>query len=72
MQVSSVSQNQTRKNLFIQYANHYMSFRASENPEESASTPQKESVKKVNKSMGIETLTIFPKQVVDGKTIITA
>ena len=28
--------------------------------------------KKLDKSMGIETLTIFPKQVVDGKTIITA
>lgn len=28
--------------------------------------------KKIDKSMGIETLTIFPKQVVDGKTIITA
>lgn len=28
--------------------------------------------KKLDKSMGIETLTIFPKQVIDGKTIITA
>ena len=28
--------------------------------------------KKADKTKGIETLTIFPKQVVDGKTIITA
>ena len=28
--------------------------------------------KKIDKSMGIETLTIFPKEVIDGKTIITA
>ena len=27
---------------------------------------------KLNKIKGIETLTIFPKQVIDGKTIITA
>ena len=29
-------------------------------------------INKADKSKGIETLTIFPKQVVDGKTIITA
>ena len=28
--------------------------------------------KKIDKLKGIETLTIFPKQVIDGKTIITA
>ena len=29
-------------------------------------------INKIDKSKGIETLTIFPKQIVDGKTIITA
>jgi len=72
MQVSSISANQSRKNLFIKYANNYMNFRANENSDEPVSKPDTEPVKKSDKSMGIETLTIFPKQVVDGKTIITA
>ena len=70
MNVSSISAN--RRNLFIKYANQFMNFKA--NPEEEAlvSKPDTEPVKKLDKSMGIETLTIFPKQVVDGKMIITA
>ena len=72
MQVSSVSQTQSRKNLFIKYANSFMNFKADENSEEPVSKPEKEPLKKVDKTMGIETLTIFPKLVVDGKTIITA
>ena len=75
MNVSAISANDSnsRRNLFIQYANHFMSFRA--NPEadtEPAVTKPVKPVKKIDKSMGIETLTIFPKEIVDGKTVITA
>ena len=71
MNISSVSAN--RKQSFIEYANSFMNFKA--NPEEanenSVTNPVKQD-KKIDKTMGIETLTIFPKQVIDGKTIITA
>ena len=71
MNISSVSAN--RKQSFIEYANSFMNFKA--NPEEvnenSVTSPVKQD-KKIDKTMGIETLTIFPKQVIDGKTIITA
>ena len=69
MQVSAIS-SQSRRNLFIEYANRFMNFKA--NQEESPVTNPIEPAKKSDKSMGIETLTIFPKQVIDGKTVITA
>lgn len=72
MQVSAISQNQSRRNLFIEYANSFMNFKASDDGESSITKPDTEPVKKTDKSMGIETLTIFPKQVIDGKTVITA
>ena len=72
MQVSNISATQSRRNLFIQYANSFMTFKANENGEETATKPEIEPAKKSNKAMGIETLTIFPKQVIDGKTVITA
>lgn len=72
MQVSNISATQSRRNLFIQYANSFMTFKANENGEETSTKPEIEPVKKSSKSMGIETLTIFPKQVIDGKTVITA
>ena len=72
MQVSALSQNQSRRNLFIEYANSFMSFKSNHVSEEPVSNPEIEPIKKVGKSMGIETLTIFPKQVINGKTIITA
>ena len=70
MNISSISSE--RKNLFIEYSNRFMNFRANNDEETAVTKPEIESDKKVNKAMGIETLTIFPKQVVDGKTIITA
>lgn len=72
MQVSAISANQSRRNLFIQYANSIMNFKAAQEGEEPVTKPALEPVKKTGKNMGIETLTIFPKQVIDGKTIITA
>ena len=72
MQVSAISPNQSRRNLFIEYANRFMSFKANEDGESTVTKPEIEPVKKLGKDMGIETLTIFPKQVIDGKTIITA
>ena len=71
MQISAIS-NQSRRNLFIEYANKYMSFKANQDGSETVTKPEIEPVKKLAKDMGIETLTIFPKQVIDGKTIITA
>ena len=62
----------SRKNLFIKYANQFMNFKADSNEGDVISKPEIEPVKKLGKSMGIETLTIFPKQVIDGKTVITA
>ena len=70
MNVSSISAD--RKDLFIKYANRFMNFKANQDGDTTVNTPVAEPVKKVNKSMGIETLTIFPKQVIDGKTVITA
>ena len=72
MQVSAISSNQSRRNLFIEYANSFMNFKSNPESEESVTKPEIEPVKKTGKKMGIETLTIFPKQVIDGKTIITA
>ena len=74
MNISAISEcNPTsRKNLFIKYANQFMNFKANSDEENTISKPEIEPVKKLGKTMGIETLTIFPKQVIDGKTIITA
>ena len=76
MNVSSVTMNDSlsRKNLFIRYAN---SFTASINNNEDVEgeispMPPTKPDKKVDKNMGIETLTIFPKQIVEGKTVIIA
>jgi len=73
MKVSSISDSESRRNLFIEYANSFMSFKANqdENTENSVTNPISQE-KKLDKKMGIETLTIFPKQVIDGRTIITA
>ena len=73
MNVSSVAGVNERRNLFIEYANRYMSFRANQGDDDSInSTNPVNPERKLDKKMGIETLTIFPKQVIDGKTIITA
>ena len=73
MNVSSLN-NDSRKNMFIKYANSFMS-NPTQTPDEIAEKAQTNLPQKDNKSMGIETLTtfsIYPKQVVNGKTIITA
>ena len=72
MQVSSIASTESRKNLFIQYANSFMNFRAGNEGNEPVTKPDIEPVKSTEKSKGIETLTIFPKQVIDGKTVIIA
>lgn len=78
MNISSVSINdsQPRRNMFIRYSNSFMSMMNGNN--EAVEKAQKanpvEAPEKPVK-MGIENLqefTIFPKEVVDGKTIITA
>ena len=71
MQVLSVASTHSRRNLFIKYANSYMNFRAVNEENEPVSKPENESTK-TEKAKGIETLTIFPKQVIEGKTVITA
>ena len=76
MKVSAISQISAedckpRRNMFISYSNSFMSAPGTENPiEKSMNTPHKKPFK-----MGIENLeefTIYPKEMVDGKTIITA
>ena len=70
MHVSSVTDS--RRNMFIRYANHFMGINNGDETTVKAPVTEPDSEKK---PMGIETLTtfsIFPKQVVNGKTIITA
>lgn len=69
-QVPPVEEGYQRKNLFIHLSNSFMSSPEAESPVEKANEANKRPAK-----LGIENLqefTIFPKQVVDGKTIITA
>ena len=76
MNVSSISLNDNckpRRNMFIKYSNSFMSMMNGGNEAiEKAQKVNPVTDKKLDKSMGIETLTIFPRQVIDGKTIITA
>ena len=77
MNVSSISQSENcrpRRNLFIRYSNSFMSMTNgnSEAVERAQKANPTSENNKLNKIKGIETLTIFPKQVIDGKTIITA
>ena len=73
MNVSAISANDSisKRNLFIKYANRFMSFKANQDGDSEA-VAKAALDKKIDKTMGIETLTIFPKQVIDGKTIFTA
>ena len=77
MKISSISQEHAnlRKNMFINYSNSFMSMMNGGNEaveKAQKANPAITNINKADKSNGIETLTIFPKQVVDGKTIITA
>ena len=74
MKVSAISLSEDckpRRNSFISYMNSFMSMPEKENVYAKANNANNQKVQK----MGIENLeefTIFPKEVVDGKTIITA
>ncbi len=73
MNISSISSAENckpRRNFFIKYSNSFMSFAGKDN--EAVEKAQNANNQKIDKIKGIETLTIFPKQVIDGKTIITA
>ncbi len=72
MKISAISDVDTneRRSSFIKYANSFMSSTKGVNPIEKANTENKKPAK-----LGIENIqefTVFPKQVVDGKTVITA
>ncbi len=74
--ISHIGQNNARKNLFIRYSNSFMSSPEGVNPfvKSNESNPSG-NVSKAKQKMGIENLeefTIFPKEVVDGRTIIQA
>ena len=67
----SANECRQRRNMFIQLSNTFMSSPEVENPIEKANIIAKQKTQK----LGIENLeefTIFPKEVVDGKTVITA
>lgn len=78
MKVSAIGQDlneNNRRNLFIKFSNSFMSSVNVENPIEKSNKMSLEAVESKSAKLGIENLqefTIFPKQVVDGKTIITA
>ena len=70
MKVAAITNNEndSRRNMFIRLSNSFMSQAQIVNPIEKANNANKG-------KMGIENLeefTIFPKQVVDGKMVITA
>ena len=71
--ITSLSSDEVqRRNAFIRYSNNFMSAPEVEEPTEKAFAANKKSR---NEKMGIENLeqfTIFPKEVVDGRTVITA
>lgn len=74
MKISSISQNPAdedlKRNTFIRFSNSFMSAPEGTNPVEQANAASKKSAK-----LGIENIqefTVFPKQVIDGRTIITA
>lgn len=71
MNVSQISlSDQSSRNAFIRYANMFM---GTKSPDEEASTLTPVNPdKKDDKIKGLETLTIFPKEIIDGKMVITA
>ena len=69
IQPISTEECRPRRNLFIKLSNSFMGTPETENPIEKANSHSRPS------KMGIENLeefTIFPKEKIDGKTIITA
>ena len=73
MNVSSIqSSENSRVNMFIKYSNSFMSMQNSNEQSVEKAVKIKSAADKAHEKMGIETLTIFPKEIVDGKMIITA
>lgn len=80
MKISAISQPSVedcrpRRNLFIRFSNSFMSVPEGENPIAKAAISNPIEQPEKPAKLGIENLqefTIFPKEVVDGKTIITA
>ncbi|MBR1776839.1 hypothetical protein IJ750_07200 [bacterium] len=74
MNVSAISSGNEnlRRNFFIKYANSFMSNPTEDVQEASEKASKANPDQKTDKIKGIETLTIFPKQVIDGKMVITA
>ena len=74
MKISAISLSEDckpRRNSFISYMNSFMSMPEKENVFEKANNANLQKTQK----MGIETLeefTIFPKEIINGKTVITA
>ena len=65
--ISAEEYSRPRRNSFIRFTNSFMSIPEKISPVEKAQA--------ANKKMGIENLeefTIFPKEKIDGKTVITA
>lgn len=60
-----------RRNLFIQMSNAFMSAPEVENPIEKANMIAKQKSQKLGLE-NLEEFTIFPKKIVNGKTVITA
>lgn len=79
MKVSAISNfsdnDNSRRNLFIRFSNSFMSAPEIQNPIEKAFSSNPLAQVEKPKKLGIENLqefTIFPKEVKDGQTIITA
>ena len=79
MKVSAISnsmEDNSKRNFFIRYSNSFMSAPQAQTPFEKANQANNHEITtNKNKKMGIENLqefTIFPKEVVDGRTVITA
>ena len=73
--IANVTECNPRRNLFIRFSNSFMSAPTVENPVEKAMVSNPTETEDKPAKLGIENLqefTIFPKEVVDGKTIITA
>ncbi len=73
--IANITECNPRRNLFIKLSNSFMSAPTIEDPVEKAMTSNPAESENKPAKLGIENLqefTIFPKEVVDGKTIITA
>ena len=67
----SADECRPRRNLFIQMSNAFMSAPEVENPIEKANLIAKQKTQKLGLE-NLEEFTIFPKEIVNGKTVITA